>query len=516
MKRVAQYRMAYADIANLFNHASANKGDKANPWEAAGQGCDWDVGSFMTGLMALYYTTKDTTYLNFAKRWATTFNWQACYKTATTDNADKFCCLQTYTEIYQLDPTAANASMIQYTKQCITNYFDVVKPNPTYKNPGGWWWCDALYMAPPAIVRYCKASGETRFLDSLDRYWWSVSGYLYNPTAKLWYRDNGLRSHFWSGGNAWVIGGLVRVLDYMPKTYADRAKWETQFKDMSSAILAQQGFTTPYSGMWTTDMLDHAGSPGAESIGTAFFCYAFAWGVRNGLLDSATYTPAVNKAWSDLIKNIGSDGRLLRCQHVDWGPTNGDLNNSAPEGEGAFLLAGSELYLRAKPGTGVKPVSAGATRRTTALRVRGSSVHFTLTNPATAALKLYAANGRLAADLSDALGRAGAGTLSLALPANRLAPGRNSQVAVGSRFKAGSVALHGYFRFHLFRHRQLARCLCPILKYGCTKANFNYIIRSRISIPESLRSPNQNGSGLKITGQENEFNRLNFSLRGSE
>jgi rhamnogalacturonyl hydrolase YesR len=433
MKRVAKYRMTYADIRNLFNHPEANKGDKENQWAADNQGCDWDVGSFMTGLMALYTTTKDTAYLNFAKRWATAFNWQPCYNNVNSTNADNWCCLQTFAEIYMLDPTAANANMISNARQCITRYFDNVKPSPPYVNPGGWWWCDALYMAPPAITRFCKAVNENRFLDSLNRFWWATSGYLYNSTEKFWYRDNGLRSQFWSGGNAWAIGGLVRVLDHMPGTYANRTRFETQFKEMCAAIKAQQGFTTPYDGMWTTSMLNHTGFPGPESIGTAFFCYAFAWGVRNKLLDSATYVPSINKAWRDLVKNVRqSDGRLLKCQHVDWGPTNmltnGDSTNSAPEGEGAFLLAGSEMYLRATQTTTAAERKAVYSALMPELAVRGSRLTFTLASPARSSLKIYSTDGRCAVNLTGRLRSMAAGPNYLPLNAVRLAPGAYSAV----------------------------------------------------------------------------------------
>ncbi len=429
MKRVAKYRMTYADIANLFNHTSANKGDKPNQWAATNQGADWDVGSFFTGLMALYKTTQDTTYLNFAKRWATTFNWKPCYNNVNATVADNWCCTQTYSEIYMLNPTSANNNMITYTKQCLTNYFDNVKPNPPYVNPGGWWWCDALYMAPPAIALYCKASGENRFLDSLNRYWWSVSGYLYNTTQKFWYRDNGTRGSntFWSGGNAWAVGGLVRVLDAMPKTYANRSKFESQYKEMCDAIRKQQGFSTPYDGMWTTSMLDHTGFPGPESIGTAFFCYAFAWGVRNGLLDSATFVPSINKAWRDLVKNVSpTDGRLFKCQHVDWGPTNmttnGDDNNSAPEGEGAFMLAGSEMYLRATPTTSAIALKT-IDPKISSIKCCGGELYISLISSQNVSCKLYTMQGKMVADISQRLHMSSSGKTVVSLRELSLAAG---------------------------------------------------------------------------------------------
>ncbi|HUI92797.1 MAG TPA: glycoside hydrolase family 88 protein [Chitinivibrionales bacterium] len=428
MRRVAHYRMTYADIANLYNHASAGKGDQPNPYEHTNGGNNWDVGSFMTGLMAMYYASKDTAYLNFAKRWATYFNWQT-YGSVTTTTADNFCCTQTYSEIYLLDPLPANSVMINSTKQSLDNHFDVVRPNPCYSRNGGWWWCDALYMEPPAMVLYVKASAENRFLDTLNRYWWSVAGYLYDTTYHFYYRDDSFfptsqkcpngKPMFWSCGEAWVIGGLARILNNMPLTYANRPGFEKQFKDMCAAIKAEQGNNnTAYTGLWTTSMLDHPDYPYPESSGSAFFCFAMAWGVRNKLLDSAAYTPAINAAWRDLVKNIGADGRLLRCQHVDWMPRadlSGDINNSSPEGEGAFLQAGYELYLRAIGVTGVKPSASVSLANKGLLKVNGSMMILTLANPALSSLKIFAANGRLAADLSCKIRmmQAGANTVGL-------------------------------------------------------------------------------------------------------
>jgi rhamnogalacturonyl hydrolase YesR len=36
------------------------------------------------------------------------------------------------------------------------------------------------------------------------------------------------------------------------------------------------------------------------SSGTAFYCYAFALGINNGLLDKEKYLPVVVKAWNFL------------------------------------------------------------------------------------------------------------------------------------------------------------------------------------------------------------------------
>jgi rhamnogalacturonyl hydrolase YesR len=410
MKKLAKYRMV-RNVAHLNDYAPNDAGN------------NWDVGAYMTGIMAMYRTTQDTSYLNFAKRWAQYFNWLP-WGNVNTTTADNICCTQTYTEIYLLNPIPANNYMIANTGQNLSNLFG------SHLNPKTcWWWCDALYMAPPAITLYCQAANQTAYLDSLNNWWGLVADTLYNKTYKFYYRDAGFippknvcpngKPMFWSCGEAWVIGGMARILDHMPKTYANRPQFVSQFQDMCAAIKTEQGFNnTSFDGLWTTSMLDHPDYPFPETSGSAFFCFAMAWGVRNGLLDSATFTPAINKAWRDLVKNIGTDGRLKLCQHVDWMPeTNlsGDVNNSSPEGEGAFLQAGYELYLRATGGTSILTFAPVLVKGEEVLSVHGSMVMFRLAYPSAASLKIFSANGRLALDLSAKVRSMQAGSINISL-----------------------------------------------------------------------------------------------------
>jgi hypothetical protein len=87
--------------------------------------------------------------------------------------------------------------------------------------------------------------------------------------------------------------------------------------------------------------------PKHETSSTAFFCFAMAWGINNRILDSATFTPPMRKAWSGIVKNIAADGKLMYCQVVGTEPSNAMFDYySSSEGEGALLLAGEELYKR--------------------------------------------------------------------------------------------------------------------------------------------------------------------------
>ena len=98
---------------------------------------------------------------------------------------------------------------------------------------------------------------------------------------------------FWSRGNGWVIAGLARVLQDMPADYPDRARYVTLFKEMAEKVASLQG----PDGYWRASLLDPASLPNPETSGTGFFIYSLAWGINQGLLDRATFEPAVRRGW---------------------------------------------------------------------------------------------------------------------------------------------------------------------------------------------------------------------------
>ena len=52
-----------------------------------------------------------------------------------------------------------------------------------------WWWCDALFMAPPAWARMYAGTGDKKYIDYLDEEWAKTSTLLYDPVAHLYSRD---------------------------------------------------------------------------------------------------------------------------------------------------------------------------------------------------------------------------------------------------------------------------------------------------------------------------------------
>lgn len=211
-----------------------------------------------------------------------------------------------------------------------------------------WWWCDALFMAPPVFADVTAATGDEKYLRFMDHEWDITTKLLYDQNKHLYSRDasyldkrekNGDKV-FWSRGNGWVMGGIVRVLRELPKNSPLRPKYVALLREMSAEALAIQG----KDGLWRPGLLDADSYPLPEISGSAFITYALAYGVNEKILDSKTYWPGVEKAWAGMLTHVYADGRLGCVQPVGAAPDAYSESSSYVFGVGAFLMAGSEIY----------------------------------------------------------------------------------------------------------------------------------------------------------------------------
>lgn len=330
-------------IKSIMNKAS--EWQIKNPLHAQN---DWTNGAYYAGLFAAWETTKapfiydaimvmgnDSTQWRPYKRWY---------------HADDIAISQTYIDMYRIEK---KQEMIQPTIDTVKILFEREYP---YRDIQviKWWWCDALFMAPPTLVKLGVTLKDPTYFKYNDQYFKECYDLLYNKEEKLFARDlnyvikgddkdrweaNG-KKIFWSRGNGWVMGGLVRVLQELPKDYSERGFYETLYKEMAKRVVELQ----QADGLWRASLLDPESYPGGEVSGSGFFCYALAWGVNNGILTDKVYKEAAKRAWISLNKCVNEEGRVGWVQPIGADPRKNFTEDSwEVYGTGAFLLAGSEI-----------------------------------------------------------------------------------------------------------------------------------------------------------------------------
>ena len=315
----------------------------------------WTWSVLYTGFMAASSALHDEKYEQAMDAMGTKFNWQL---RSALPSADDQSVGQTYTELYLLHH---QAQMIAPTRAALDRL--MTSPPlavPEHQAPIPWWWCDALFMAPPVWVRMYTATGDHKYLDYLNQHWWETSKLLYDPSRHLYYRDATYLHKtneqgnpiFWSRGNGWVIAGIARTLEYLPKNDPDRSRYEQQLRQMAAALTQLQD---PSDGLWHSDLLDSKDYPLPETSGSALITFALVWGVEHGQLSRATYMPVIAKAWRGLVGQIYADGRLGCIQQTGAAPAHYLPSSSYNYGIGAFLLAGSEVMQIAGTHKAAKP-----------------------------------------------------------------------------------------------------------------------------------------------------------------
>ncbi len=311
---------------------------------------DWTNGAFYAGISAAWKTTGSKAIyqsmldLGQSTHWKPGLRWH---------HADDIAICQTYLDLYK----------VEKKQEIIQPFIDTMavfmtRPYPIKEGEKirviSWWWCDALFMAPPAMVKLGIATGNDSYLKYSDRLFRETCALLYDKEEHLFARDmryvikndgedireaNG-KKIFWSRGNGWVMGGIVRVLQELPMNYAGRDFYINLLQQMSARLKELQ----QSDGMWRASLLDPDSYPGGEVSGSGFDCYAMAWGINNGILDKATYLPVVEKAWIGLNKCVGKDGHIGWVQPIGGDPKkNFNAESWEVYGSGAFLLAGSEV-----------------------------------------------------------------------------------------------------------------------------------------------------------------------------
>ena len=325
----------------------------------------WDPAAYHTGNMEVYKLLHNESMLNYTRRWADYNNWSGAtqanpakwrYKTYGEGKdfvlfGDWQVCFQTYIDLYNLacaqGDSAANYFMVQRAKEVMS--YEAYSAATDY-----WWWSDALYMVMPVMTKMYRLTGDRQYLDKLYANLQYSDSVMLDKETGLYFRDaryvypkhktgNGLKD-FWARGDGWVLAGLVKVLQDLPKDYVHYQFFVDKYKRLADAVRRTQ----QKEGYWTRSILDPAQAPGPETSGTAFFTYGILWGVNNGFLDRKTYRKTIDRAWQYLTETaLQPDGKVGYVQPIGDRAIPGqtlDANRQANFGVGAFLLAACEYY----------------------------------------------------------------------------------------------------------------------------------------------------------------------------
>lgn len=317
----------------------------------------WDNAAYHTGNMEAYFLTGNKSYKNYSQAWAEQNRWMGArstnkeswkYSYGETDEyvlfGDWQVCFQVYIDLYNLDP---DAFKIARAVEVMEHQIDT--PNNDY-----WWWADGLYMVMPVMTKLYHLTENQLYLEKLHTYFENAKKIMYDPEAKLFYRDakyiypkhksaNG-KKDFWARGDGWVFAGLAKVLKDLPLSDKHRDEYINIYRDMARSIIACQ----QPQGYWTRSMLDPQHAPGPETSGTAFFTYGLLWGINNGFLDKENYLPSALKGWRYLSEEaVQKNGTVGYVQPIGEKAIPGQVvnaNATANFGVGAFLLAACEMY----------------------------------------------------------------------------------------------------------------------------------------------------------------------------
>ncbi len=245
-----------------------------------------------------------------------------------------------YVRLYQLSGTASD----------LTNITADVKGIVKSSSSKDWTWVDALNMAMPVFAELGQINNSSTYSAKMfSEYNYTKTSLggpgLYNTTEHLWSRDATFLNTniYWSRGNAWAFVALAKVLETLPTNDPHYSDYLGTFQAMAAKLITLQ----QSDGFWYANLLNPSQYPTPETSGTSGFTYGLAWGINAGALSSATYLPAVTKAWNGMVTTaVHSNGFLGYVQGQGTQPSSSQpttYNSTADFGVGLFLEAGNQV-----------------------------------------------------------------------------------------------------------------------------------------------------------------------------
>ena len=233
-------------------------------------------------------------------------------------------------------------------------------------------WDDTVYMIGITLIGCYKATGDISYVEEFADQVIAHAEHLCDPETGLWYHGWAESSYpaedacsqygwntnlahrnneFWGRGNGWIAMSLADVLEVLPVTDRRYPQIRSMYELMMNTLAKLQDRRT---GLWRQLPLHVRDRENfLESSCTAMFGYAFAKGVRMGILPAECRRVA-EKAYDGLVEHcvLDSGTSEIRLGHICAGTCIGDreyyyARSQVDHGEtyalGAFLLLSNEL-----------------------------------------------------------------------------------------------------------------------------------------------------------------------------
>jgi rhamnogalacturonyl hydrolase YesR len=294
-------------------------------WAGVYNHFDWQAGYMMFVLEKLWKATGDERYFNYIKRYVDQqVDENGNIPGFEPDALDHF--LPGYAILFMVEQTC-----LEKYKKAATTLHDAFASYPRNSDGGFWhagWakhqmWVDGVFMGQIFMARYARVISKspadfdevTRQMKIILKHCQKPSGLLLHgwdeSGSAVWAeKETGLASEVWSEGLGWYAVLIADVFDYLPGTHPDYAFLKDHLQRLCKGLKDCQDEKT---GMWC-QVVDKPDEPGNwnETSGTGMFLYLIHNSIINGYIPETEYEPAVNKAYSGIIKKarINPDGSV--------------------------------------------------------------------------------------------------------------------------------------------------------------------------------------------------------------
>ncbi len=294
---------------------------------------DWTNGAYYTGVARAHNATGNEAYLNAIEATGKRNEWRTWERYF---HADDIAISYAYLYLNEQRPGVVDLTPTgQWIEDHLNKDHEWKENDPEKLRQILWWWCDALFMAPPVLTEYASLKDDRTYLDKTYAYYRQTYDLLWDKDRKA---ENG-KKIFWSRGNGWILAGLALILEELPQTYEHRGFYLELYKTLAARIKKIQH----EDGLWRTSLLAPESYPHEEVSGSGFYTFVLAWSINNWILDRAEYLPSVEKAWKGLRSCQQPSGKVGWVQNIGFDPQPANADSWQNFGTGAFLLAGSEV-----------------------------------------------------------------------------------------------------------------------------------------------------------------------------